>query len=184
MTYPYRSRALTWWLAPAVGLALLVLGTDLVHAARPAAPPVTAMGPRRTAALPAYSGTFDGHTVLYLLLDTSDRAEALRGHLDYSPRLALALPAANEMYLVMNGAFTGRGPIFAFAPAEAGYTPLTREVLVRWKAPTAAVALTSDEQIVRLVRAGKLIMTSTHRVVNSPIIKVMDDETGGESGQD
>jgi hypothetical protein len=184
MTFTYPSRALTWWMALALGFVCVVLGAGLVHAARPPAPPNPAMGPRATVALQAFSGTFDGHPVLYLLLDTSDKAEAQRGHLAFSPRLALALPAANKMYLVMNGAFTSRGPIFAYAPGEVGYTPLTQEVLVHWKAPAAAVTLTSDEQIVRLAHTGTLLLTPTRVVVTSPIIKVVSGETGAESGHE
>jgi hypothetical protein len=184
MTVTSPARALTWWIALALSFLCLLVAADLVHAARPAAPPIPALGPRTAATLPAFSGTFDGHPVLYLLLDTSDKAEAQRGHLDYSPRLALALSATNKMYLVLNGTFTGRGPIFAYAPGEVGYTPLTQEVLVRWKAPALAVALTSDEQIARLVHAGTLTLRPTHIVVNSPIIKVVSGETGAESGHE
>lgn len=154
------------------------------RAATWAAPAPDAMGPRSTVSLPAFTGTFDTHKVLYLVLDTSSKGEARRDHLDYSPSLARALPSTNALYLVMNGAFTARGPIFAYRPGEAGYTPLVREVLVRWTTPGAAVALESDEQIKRLAHAGTLKLTMTGTVVNSPIIKVLSGETAGETSHE
>lgn len=127
--------------AVALAIPVLVLPPTLaVRAGTRATPPADAMGPRTTVSLPAFTGTFDRHQVLYLVLDTSSKAEARRDHLDYSPSLSRALPIANVMYLVMNGRFADRGPIFAYEPGEAGYTPLVQEVQVRWKAPGVAVA--------------------------------------------
>src|SRR5437016_1820976 len=96
--------------------ALLLAPALATHAARPATAPADVRGPRSTVSLPAFTGTFDKHKVLYILLDTSNKAEALRDHIDYSPSLASALPTTNALYLIMNGAFVNRGPIFAYQP--------------------------------------------------------------------
>lgn len=167
----------------ALAIPVLVLAPMLAtRAATHETPPADAMGPRTMVSLPAFTGTFDRHKVLYLVLDTSSKAEASRDHLDYSPSLARALSTTNALYLVMNSTFADHGPIFAYRPGEVGYTPLVQEVQVRWKTPGAAVALESDEQITRLAHAGKLTLTLTGTVLNSPIIKVLSGETGGESG--
>ena len=151
------------------------------HAVGQAHPTPDVMGPRSTVSLPAFSGTFDKHAVLYIYTDTSNKAQARADHVTYSPSLAKLLRSATPVYFVTNGGHA-RGPIFTNRPGEAGYTPFDQVVAVAWKTPAAAVLLESDEQIRRLARQGALTLTRTGTVINAPIVKVASSETGPESG--
>jgi hypothetical protein len=140
-----------------------------------------AMGPRSTVSLPAFTGTFDKHLVLYIYTDSSNRARARADHVTYSPSLAKLLGSATPVYFVVNGGHA-RGPIFTNRPDEAGYTPLGQVVEVHWKSPATAAVLESDEQIRQLAGKGVLALTKTATVINAPIVKVASGETGPESG--
>ncbi len=131
---------------------------------------MSAMGPRGTATLTAYTGYYDGHTLMYIATDTSSKAEAAHDHINYAPALGAARGSASKIYLITNGAFAGRGPVFGTKPGESDYTPLWQEVRVTWKNPAAASALGSDTQINDLAKAGKLTLTMTGVVLNCPII--------------
>ena len=85
------------------------------------------------------------------------------------------------MYMVMNGKFASRGPVFASEPGEDNYTPLWQEVFVTWKNPGTAVALGRDDQINDLAKKGMLTLKKTTTVVNCAIIKVMAGSTSGSS---
>ncbi len=159
-------------------LVASLLGARATGQAHPAA---DAMGPRSTVSLPAFAGTFDRHTVLYIYTDTSDKAQARADHVTYSPSLAKLLQSATPVYFVTNGGHA-HGPIFTNRPGEAGYTPFDRVVAVAWKTPAAAVVLESDEQIRQLAQQGVLALTRTGTVINAPIVKVASGETGPESG--
>jgi len=139
------------------------------------------MGPRTSISLPAFAGTFDRHTVLYIYTDSSDKARAQEDHVAYSPSLVKLLGSAPPLYFVTNGGHA-RGPIFTNRPGEAGYTPFDWVVAVAWKMPAASVALESDEQIRQLARRGMLTLTRTGTVINAPVVEIMSGEAGPESG--
>lgn len=169
------------------GMLPLVAGISLLPASLLAAqrgqahPAPDAMGPRSMVSLPAFSGTFDKHAVLYIYTDSSNKAQAQADHVTYSPSLARLLGSAAPVYFVLNGG-QSRGPIFTNRPGEAGYTPLVRVVEVRWKTPATVVALESDEQIGQLAKQGVLTLARTGTVISAPIVKVASGETGPESG--
>jgi hypothetical protein len=91
--------------------------------------------------------------------------------------LAKSLPSSDKMYIIMNGKYANRGPVFASEPGEDTYTPLWQEVFVTWKTPGEAVALGKDDQINDLAKKGMLTLTMTKTVLNCPIIKVMSGST-------
>jgi len=130
------------------------------------------MGPMSMTSLTTFTGWYDKHKVLFLATDTSNKAEAMSEHINYSPSLAKSLSSTDSIYMVTNGAFATRGAVFGSEPGEADYTPLWQEVLVTWKDPGQAVALGSDDQIKGLTKAGKLTTQMTGTVLNCPIIKV------------
>ena len=131
------------------------------------------MGPMTTASMMDFTGYYDGHKLLYLSTDTSNKAEATRDHINYAPSLAKSLATTSEIYLVTNGRYASRGAVFGSTPGAADYTPLWQEVRVTWKDPSQAVALGKDDQIKGLAKSGKLTLTMTGTVLNCPIIKVM-----------
>ena len=131
------------------------------------------MGPMGMTSMMAFTGYYDGHKLLYLSTDTSNKDEAARDHINYAPSLAKSLATASEIYLVTNGRYASRGAVFGSTPGAADYTPLWQEVRVAWKDPSQAVALGKDDQIKGLAKSGKLTLTMTGTVLNCPIIKVM-----------
>lgn len=133
---------------------------------------MSTMGPMRKAPLSAFTGWYDNHTVLFLATDTSNQAEAMSEHINFSADLAKSLSSAETIYMVTNGAFANRGAVFSSEPGESDYTPLWQEVMVAWKVPSQAVALGSDNQIKGLAKAGKVTLQMTRIVLNCPIIKV------------
>ena len=105
------------------------------------------MGPMSTTPLTSFTGWYDNHKVLFLATDTSSKAEATSEHIHFSASLAKSLPSSDKMYLITNGAFAKRGPVFGSEPGEANYTPLWQEVFVTWKTLSKAVPLGKDDQI-------------------------------------
>jgi plastocyanin len=134
---------------------------------------MSAMGPMAKVAMRAFTGYYDGKPVHYLSTDTSSKAEAARDHINYAPSLAKSLAQTNAIYLIMNGKYAARGPVFASIPGDPGYSPLWQEVQVTWKDPAAAVALGKDDTITALAKAGKLTLKQTGVVLNCPIIIAM-----------
>lgn len=138
-------------------------------------PGMNTMGPMSQTSMTTWTGYYDSHKVLFISTDTSNKAEATRDHINYAPGLTTSPRYTVPLYLITNGAFASRGPVFGSQPGEKDYTPLWQEVVVTWKDPAKAVALGSDTQITGLAKAGKLTLTMTGTVLNCPIIKV----TGG-----
>jgi plastocyanin len=139
------------------------------------------MGPMSTTPLTSFTGWYDNHKVLFLSTDTSSKAEAMSEHINFSASLAKSLPSSDKMYLITNGDFAKRGPVFGSQPGEANYTPLWQEVLVTWKSPSKAVALGKDDQINDLAKKGMLTLKMSKTVLNCPIIKVMKAESTSAS---
>jgi plastocyanin len=140
-----------------------------------------AMGPMSKTLRPSFTGWYDNHKVVFLATDTSSKTEAVSEHINYSASLARALDTTVAMYIIMNGKYANRGPVFASEPGEASYTPLWQEVFVTWKTPGKAVPLGRDDQINDLARKGVLTLTMTKTVLNCPIIEVMAESTRGSS---
>jgi plastocyanin len=135
------------------------------------------MGPMSTTPLTSFTGWYDNHKVVFLAMDTSNKTEAMSEHINYSASLAKSLPSSDKMYIIMNGEYANRGPVFASEPGEDTYTPLWQEVFVTWKTPSKAVALGKDDQINDLAKKGMLTLKMTKTVLNCPIIKVMSGST-------
>lgn len=134
---------------------------------------MASMGPISMRSMQVWTGYYDFHKVLYTWTDSSNKAEAMSAHINYAPGLAKALPDAVAMYIVVNGKFASRGPVFATWPGDSDYTPLWQEVFVTWKNAGTAVFLGKDDQINDLAKKGLLTLKMTKTVVNSSIIKVI-----------
>jgi hypothetical protein len=77
-----------------------------------------------------------------------------------------------EIYLVQGRAATGQLAIFGSEPGEASYSPLWSETILTWKQGATPVLITSDTQIDKIEKTGKLSERDAHVVLNCPIIKV------------
>jgi len=154
-------------------LVVLGLGTALAAAvagfAAIAGGPI--MGPSARVLRPAFHGYYDGHKDTYLSTDVSSKAEARSMHVNYSASLG-TVKGLPEIYLVQGRAAAGQLAIFGSEPGEKDYSPLWSETILTWKAGATPVVITSDTQINKIEKMGKLTERDAHVVLNCPIIKV------------
>src|SRR6266542_5714748 len=126
------------------------------------------MGPKITITRPAFHGYYDGHRDTYLNTDVSSKAEAKAMHINYSARIG-RVKGLPEIYLVQGRAAPGQLAIFGSEPGETSYSPLWSETILNWKAGTKPVLITSDTQIDKIEKTGKLTEHDAHVVLNCPI---------------
>jgi hypothetical protein len=164
----------------AVSAALLAVGTDRLvaqahtphhPASRGAAAGGPIMGTPATRAQPAFLGYYDGRKDTYLSTDTSSKADAVAMHINYSAALG-AVHGAPSIYLVEGSHVAQQIAVFGSEPGASDYSPLWQEVIVKFKAGTKPILLTSDNQILALAKKGKLSAKSTSTILNCPIVKV------------
>src|SRR6266516_6144298 len=147
---------------------LVALAASAVDAAITAGP---IMGPAKTISRPAFQGYYDGHKDTYLNTDVSSKTEAAAMHVNYSAIIG-KVKALPEIYLVQGRAAPGQLAIFGSEPGETNYSPLWSETILHWKAGATPVLITSDTQINKIEKTGKLTESDAHVVLNCPIIKV------------
>jgi hypothetical protein len=133
--------------------------------------PGPAMGPASNVQRPAFRGYYDGHKVTYLNTDVSNKTEATAMHINYSASIG-KVKGLPEIYLVQGRAAPGQLAIFGSEPGETNYSPLWSETILHWKAGATPVLITSDTQINKIEKTGKLTESDAHVVLNCPIIKV------------
>ena len=151
---------------------MFVLTATAVGAAITASPmtgPI--MGPATTIKRPAFLGYYDGHKDTYLNTDVSSKSDATTMHINYSARLR-SVTGLPEIYLVEGKAAAGQLAVFGSQPGETNYSPLWSETILTWKAGATPVVITSDTQINKIEKTGKLTERDAHIVLNCPIIKV------------
>lgn len=145
-----------------------VLTASAVSAAITAGP---IMGPAKTIKRPAFLGYYDGHKDTYLNTDVSSKSDATAMHVNYSARLR-SVKGLPEIYLVEGKAARGQLAVFGSEPGEKDYSPLWSETILTWKAGATPVVITSDTQINKIEKTGKLTEHEAHVVLNCPIIRV------------
>jgi hypothetical protein len=148
------------------GLAAFAHGT-----ARHTAASGPVMGNGAMHAETTFLGYYDGHKDTYLNTDVSSKAEAKAMHVNYSPLLA-GVKGLPEIYLVQGRAAAGQLAIFGSEPGEKDYSPLWAETILTWKKGAKPTLITSDTQIDKIEKTGKLSERDPHVVLNCPIIKV------------
>ncbi len=129
------------------------------------------MGPSTRVLRPAFHGYYDGHKDIYLSTDVSSKADARSMHINYSASLG-AVKGLPEIYLVEGRAATSQLAVFGSEPGEKDYSPLWSETILTWKAGATPVLITSDNQVNKIEKTGKLTERDAHVVLNCPIIKV------------
>jgi hypothetical protein len=150
--------------------AVLVAAVSAV-AAYGAVTAAPVMGKPSKLARPAFHGFYDGHRDTYLNTDVSSKAEARAMHINYAPAIG-KIKGLPEIYLVQGRAAAGQLAVFGSEPGEPDYSPLWSETILTWKAGATPVRITSDTQIDKLEKTGKLAEHDAHVVLNCPIIKV------------
>ena len=156
-------------LSAGVMFVLTATAVSAAITARPMMGPI--MGPAKMIKRPAFLGYYDGHKDTYLNTDVSSRSDATAMHINYSARLA-SIKGLPEIYLVEGKAATGQLAVFGSQPGEKDYSPLWAETILTWKAGATPVLITSDTQINKIEKTGKLTERDAHVVLNCPIIKV------------
>ena len=129
------------------------------------------MGPAATLARPAFHGYYDGHKDTYLNTDVSSKKDATTMHINYAAQLK-SITGLPEIYLVEGRAAPGQLAVFGSEPGEKDYSPLWSETILTWKSGATPVVITSDTQIDKIEKTGKLTEHDAHVVLNCPIIKV------------
>jgi len=150
-----------------IACAVLALTAGVVAAAVTAGP---IMGPETKVSRPAFHGFYDGHKVTYLNTDVSSKADAKAMHINYSASIG-RVKGLPEIYLVQGHAAAGQLAIFGSEPGEPSYSPLWSETILTWKASAKPTLITSDTQIDKIEKTGKLTERDAHVVLNCPIIK-------------
>ena len=120
---------------------------------------------------PAFHGYYDGHKDTYLSTDVSSRAQAKMMRINFSAEIG-KVKGLPEIYLVEGRAAVGQLAIFGSEPGESNYSPLWDETLLHWKAGVTPTLITSDTQIDKIEKTGKLSESDPHVVLNCPIVKV------------
>jgi hypothetical protein len=93
--------------------------------------------------------------------------------INYSAVLkSVPLNSAPEMYLVQGKAAAGQLAAFGSEPGEASYSPIWKETILTWKASARPTLITSDTEIDKLEKQGKLSERATSTRLDCPIIKV------------
>jgi hypothetical protein len=93
--------------------------------------------------------------------------------INYSAVLkSVPLNSAPEMYLVQGKAAAGQLAVFGSEPGEASYSPIWKETILTWKASARPTLITSDTEIDKLEKQGKLSERATSTRLDCPIIKV------------
>ena|SRR5207253_5379757 len=149
----------------------VALGAASALAAYGAVRAAPVMGPVSKLARPAFHGYYDGHKDTYLSTDVSSKAEATMMHINYSATLG-KVKGLPEIYLVQGRAAAGQLAVFGSEPGEKDYSPLWSETILSWKSSATPVLITSDTQINKIEKTGKLTERDAHVVLNCPIIKV------------
>jgi hypothetical protein len=120
---------------------------------------------------PTFHGYYDGHKDTYLSTDVSSKAQAKMMHVNFSAQIG-KVKGLPEIYLVEGRGAVGQLAVFGSEPGEPSYSPLWDETLLHWKTGTTPVLITSDTQIDKIEKTGKLSESDPHVVLNCPIVKV------------
>jgi len=154
-----------------LGLSALFVAAVTALTAYGAVNGAPVMGKTSKITRPSFHGFYDGHKDVYLNTDVSSKAEARAMHVNYSQSIG-KVKGLPEIYLVQGRAAVGQLAIFGSEPGEADYAPLWSETILTWKPGAKPVVITSDTQIDKIEKTGKLSERDAHVVLNCPIIKV------------
>lgn len=167
------------------GCLALVVGTVFTGVQAKTVPaPAASAPPRGWVQLPLQTAWFEGRRVHYVTTDVSDAQVARDKGANHVPRLKELLPGPGQrgrlgVALERVYAFEGavQSTVFPSVPqpvgagsTDAGYSPLWRMVLVRWKPGVARRELRSEEQVLAAEEAGELTLTVTDVVLNCPVV--------------
>jgi hypothetical protein len=133
--------------------------------------------------IPLIKGYENGNEIFFIGTDVSDEEFAAMGtnwtgfKVNHAPLLAQApKDARGQVYIFENGV-DGNGPlgfqipVTNAKPGDEGYSPLQQVNFVRWTDQSAAVELTSVEEVMEHESMGHLAVNQTDVVANHPAVK-------------
>ena len=157
--------------------------------------------------IPMHKGLFDGLSVYYIITDSSNNVEANQisdkqnWKVQASPGLAHLAPVSlGKVYVFTNG-IEGNGArgfqdeVFSSVPSDRDYLPLSKEVQVTWNIGRSTAILNSTQQILDANMTGRVRLTTTDTVMNTPQIvwpsgkmnirsdKILSDQNSYSTGQ-
>jgi hypothetical protein len=125
----------------------------------------------RSAAPPVQMSFYDGHQDAIVVTDSTGRRQARHMGINYAPALAKLEPRLFPKVFIVRGTQAGgQLMVLGSEPGERSYSPIWREVNVRWSAGSTPVLLTSDTQIGAARRAGDLTSVPTKLLLDFPVI--------------
>jgi len=117
--------------------------------------------------------SYDGHVDAYVETDISNKELAQKLGINYSPVMAAeSADAFPKQYEFKGTAADGQLTVFGSEPGEDNYTPFWHLSYVRWMQGTTPVLVTSDTQVERLEKQGKIEVRFKPIITNAPIIGV------------
>ncbi len=140
--------------------------------------------------IPLVRGLYDGKDIFYIITEASnsDVASVLTTFTNFpvtfAPALAKSPPAALAQFYIFKNGVKGSGElgfqptVSDSIPGGSDYSPLWKINYVEWKVPTTAAVLGSDNDITDALNQGKVTVTPTNIVINSPIIQWGGDKQG------
>jgi hypothetical protein len=132
------------------------------------------MGPAHMGTVREWTGFYDGHKVIYLNTDSSNRQQARTMGINFAPGLQHAnMASMPEIYLIQGRAAANQVAIFGSEPGEKDYSPLWRETILTWKPGATPVLVTSDAQINAIEKKGQMTERAAHVFLNCPTIRVL-----------
>jgi hypothetical protein len=119
------------------------------------------------------TGYYDGHKDTFIDTDVTSKAQARQTGANYAPTLgALKISALPSFFMIRGPAAPGQLTVLGSEPGEADYSPIWREIMVRWKPGAKKVLLVKDDQISALAAKGALTATPTNIAMNCPVTSV------------
>jgi hypothetical protein len=132
--------------------------------------------------IPMHKGLYNGSPVYYIITDSSSNAEAKRLSFNKSWQVQTAPLLAQvpqkmlgKLYIFTNG-IPGNGTkgfqdeVFSDTPQDIQYIPLSLMVQANWNVGRAPTVLHSEKEILNANMSGKLLLTNTATVLNTPQI--------------
>ncbi len=132
--------------------------------------------------IPLREGLFSGKPVYYIITDSSNSlfanqvTEKMNWKVQPSPKLAgVPINSYGNIYVFTNG-IAGNGlrgfqdEVFAVTPSNKQYSPLNKVIEVTWNIGREPHFLNSTQQILDANMTGKLRLTVTDTIVNTPQI--------------
>lgn len=146
--------------------------------------------------IPMHKALHNGNPVYYIITDSSNKVEgnqlsnSQNWKVQSAPLLAhVSQKVLSKMYVFTNG-LAGNGTkgfqdeVFSNTPEDNKYTPLSLVIQVSWNLGRTPAVLNSEKQILDANMTGKLRLTNTDTVMNTPQIvwpngqmSVRDDKT-------